>query len=162
VSTAALARRTGTAVLAAGTLSLASCGPQPREPLEQRTTAEYAYTHVARLEGRVVSSAGEPLDSVDVGVRLPPGSDWRLITVPALSGPDGRFSVEVRRLAGHAVRIPSPDTITVLARATAVRSKYARSGAGAPATDSAAVRLTFAPTGARPVSTAVEFRLPVR
>lgn len=115
---------------------------------------EFGNYGCARVEGRVLSAAGEPVSGAFVAL-LAAGEDRGEYNVPVeKTGADGRFKLEVRRV------YQPPQTPTVSDTATMkLRADLAVAGEGM-VTDSVPVVMHFSPVGAPAIVVQRDIQLP--
>ena len=110
-----------------------------------RPTDDFGFSHVSRVQGRVQSADGTPLDSVRVFVSVEDGR--ALYGSPAVvTGEDGTFAVTVTR-GGTVAALP--DTITATIRATSLRRSAPQ--VGLSSTVPVTLRFTPKATSATPL-----------
>lgn len=112
----------------------------------------------AIVYGTVMSTRGQPLDSIEGSVRV---ADACRCTSPLLRVDDrGVFSVTIHRTAAPGSTLP-PDTASATLVVLASAPKYPRHVTGAPYFDTLRVLVRFAPTGQAPVPLEVALRIPL-
>jgi hypothetical protein len=110
-------------------------------------------SHIAQLHGIVLSANGVPIDSVLVVVRVPTRDSAYYELASMVTGFDGTFDLELRRILQGTWKQVAPDTITAELSATAWKRRDLRPD-GSPYSVTSHLLLTFAPKGlATPVAT---------
>ena len=121
-------------------------------------TSPFVPTHVSVLAGRVLTTNGTPLDSVQININ-PNGPNAGFPAKKVITNALGEFTYDVDRMSVSAP-LPQPDTMRVEIRADGLKKSYLTVGQSGPTARDTVV-LTFVPYGQTPITTTVQIRLNV-